>query len=179
MYRCFILVALLVGCAPKGPTSTQAPPPDPMPIVIAALSSGAALAQLGQSEAITKEDSAACVAAGAIGAVSGVAAKALAGGGVLEDVTIDLSPCASLAPPAEGRDVSPVVDASIEIALLAARTILASYAPTWAAQDCQAYQRALGVVDWVAAVRGPILEEIKTPDGVLVIPAADLSVDCP
>lgn len=176
MYR-FILAALLVGCASAPPD--DAPPVDPMPVVIAALSGGSALAQLGQSEAIAKEDSAACVTAGAVSAVSGVAAKALTADGVLEEVTIDLSPCAPLAPSAEDRDVSPVVDASIEIALLATRTLLASYAPAWAAQDCQAYQRALGVVNWVEAVRGPILEEIATPSGVLVIPPADLAVDCP
>lgn len=168
-FRCGLVLLLLTAGCPKSGTSAS-PTSDPVPGLVSALASGAALAGVLGS---TTTDSAACWAYGVASEAGMLAAEVLAArGGVFPDADVDLARCVGLAAEAPASVVvSPLASAAVQAVVDEVRLLLAAYGPALQATDCIAWAYATAAVSYVAGAVEPLLAELAAPDGVVQVPA--------
>lgn len=200
-----VSAALLIPLALGGckPTKGTANPEDYFPLIQVALAGGETAAMIGRNEAIKAENFPGCVASEALITSLGSANEVI--GGRLMDkivipaVEIDVSECLPFkdkadAAPVEGGEAAPVEgdetpveessslkgnpDAAMLVEAIAGITLaaVAHYAAKLQTTHCKKGTAALGAVNYVQGMVGPIADEIAEPDGKLSVPAVTIDL---
>lgn len=175
--RFLVLTGLLLACACAHPQGIEHPAPDvrapdTLETVAGVLDAAALIVEHRPAPA----DLAGCLAQTAGVSVARAAAATMrtaADRDQIGPLEVDIGPCLPMLPPdlTSGQDVPPF-DAAIVDLVVVARALLA-----WAPLSCEASAWTDASLAFVAGALEPVLEEVRAPDGVLVVPAVPLTLN--
>lgn len=113
-----------------------------------------------------------CVAGRAVAAGAAVARESVVSGpdGVIPGVSVDVSGC--LGESVTGVEVDGDVDLAVSASLGILRVLLTAGGPLWAREDCLGHAWAVAVLAYLEGVAPVVLEELREPDGVVLVPSA-------
>ena len=176
-----LLLSSLLACQKAPPASSGTPPTDPLPIIIAAVGSGSALASLSGDVAEEKGDFVGCVASHSVAAALLTAGEGISGnlvGGTIPSVAYDISSCLGVLDEdgleIVGEDVPALVEPVIDVLLNGAITIISAYE---ARLDCEARVWSLAAIEYTSNALPAILEEVEEPDGIVNLPGVAVGLD--
>ena len=163
-----VLVLVLMACGGKGGRTLVAGPVDQ---VVPALVAVEGIAGIVADAAQLGGEYVACVAGRAVGAGAAVAREAVVSGpdGVIPGVSVDVSGCLGESRP--GVEVDGDVDLAVSASLGILRVLLTAGGPLWAREDCLGHAWAVAALAYLDGVAPVVLEELRAPDGVVLVPS--------
>ena len=172
-----LLVAFtLMGC-PKKPLPTGVAP-DPTPIIIVGLDTGAQLSAASGKMAEESEDYVGCMVGSVLASALETAKEGVEGnleGGFLPAVDLDISKCLPLAEKMpEGQDVPAIVQPMFDMALQASKAAVAVYGEDMA---CAPKAWTMAGLGYAEGLLPAVIEEVASPDGVLSIPEVAVNLE--
>ena len=180
MMRLALIAGILIAGCHKRPyvSDSSSSPTDPMPIVLAAISSGMELSYMAGELAKNKQDFTGCVVGHSMAAALATASEGLRGnikGGLIPAIEYDISACLPILKDSgtpSKTDVPAMVKPLVSASLVGLRAVVNGYKGD---MKCENRAWLLASLDYANGAVPGIISEISEPDGKLSIP--ETSVD--
>jgi predicted RecA/RadA family phage recombinase len=175
--RSLFLLPLLVtfGCAKTGQTTAPVNSSfDPVPVVIAALESGAQIAAVTADMAIESGDFVGCLVGDSLAAALSTGAEGVSGnlsGNSLPSVELELGDCFEIGESPEAVEIDDSVAGLVNISLSAVSSLVAAYSPQ---MSCEAAAWVEASVQYAQGVTSAVISELQEPNGSVSIPAVEV-----
>ena len=172
----FLLLPLLLaaGCAKTGQVGSSSSF-DPVPVIIAALESGAQIASVTADMAVESGDFAGCLVGDSLSAALSTGARGVAGnieGNSLPAVSLELGDCFEIGESPESLDISGNVEGLVSASLSAIDSLVVAYSTQI---ECSAAAWISASIDYARGVTQAVISELSEPDGSVLIPAVEVS----
>ena len=172
---------LLAGCAAKqGKLNTGAAPADPLPIILASLTSASGVSEIAGQHAEKSGDHIGCLTGLSLSAALKTASEGVAGnieGGLLPSVSLDLSSCLELAESSpEGEDIPEMVKPLVQVGIQTVTTMVDIYGSQI---ECKALAWTKAGLEYAGQVVDVVISEIENPDGIIDLGEVEVGLaDC-
>ncbi len=176
-----LLAFLITGC-PKKPIDSIQRPADPLPIVMAAIDSGAELAYLSGNLAEDKLDLVGCIVGHSFAAALTTVGEGLRGnltGGAIPSIDYDISSCLGIlthgeGDPPQGAEVPDMVEPVATMLLSSVKTVILGYGSQ---MKCEDRAWAVSGLEYAQGAVPAIVSEIEAPDGSIAIPGVTVDLE--
>ena len=172
----FLPLLLAAGCAKTGQVGSPSDLSfDPVPVIIAALESGAQIASVTADMAVESGDFAGCLVGDSLSAALSTGARGVAGnieGNSFPAVSLELGDCFEIGESPESLDINGNVEGLVSVSLSAIDSLVVAYSPQI---ECSSASWISASIDYARGVTQAVISELSEPDGSVIIPAVEVA----